>query len=281
MDYSWTNRRLGGSPPSGCPKATPSIVRQRGSARSSGSADGDVPASARARDGRRAGDRRPPARERRGGREAPPAPVRGRRHGAEPPADERALARRAGRLDRRRVVRGSSSVETRSRRPSGTGPCSRSTSVRCAGSAPTCSRRVRSGRARCRGSARGAGSRPLGEVLQDQRLVAGIGNMWMSETLWAVRLSPWLPLAEAATRSCWRRCEWARTAMRAVGRGRAPGARRVPPRRAAVPPLRDADRVPRTGRRQPHGLLVPGVPAGPRSDLWIRFAAGGRGTFGG
>jgi endonuclease VIII len=31
----------------------------------------------------------------------------------------------------------------------------------------------------------------LGEALQDQRLVAGIGNMWMAEALWAIQVSPW------------------------------------------------------------------------------------------
>lgn len=41
-----------------------------------------------------------------------------------------------------------------------------------------------------------APERTLGETLQDQSLVAGIGNVWMSETLWRVRLSPWLRLAE-------------------------------------------------------------------------------------
>jgi endonuclease-8 len=35
----------------------------------------------------------------------------------------------------------------------------------------------------------------LGEALQRQRLVAGIGNMWMSEALWEARLSPWARLA--------------------------------------------------------------------------------------
>ena len=33
-------------------------------------------------------------------------------------------------------------------------------------------------------------TRLLGEALQDQRLVAGIGNMWMSETLWAPACRP-------------------------------------------------------------------------------------------
>jgi endonuclease-8 len=38
---------------------------------------------------------------------------------------------------------------------------------------------------------RGAGDLYLGEALQDQRLVAGIGNMWMAEALWEASLSPW------------------------------------------------------------------------------------------
>jgi endonuclease-8 len=35
------------------------------------------------------------------------------------------------------------------------------------------------------------GSRAVGDALLDQRLVAGIGNMWKAETLWATRISPW------------------------------------------------------------------------------------------
>jgi endonuclease-8 len=39
---------------------------------------------------------------------------------------------------------------------------------------------------------RGAdGGRRLGEALLDQRLVAGIGNMWMAEALWGAQISPW------------------------------------------------------------------------------------------
>ena len=37
-----------------------------------------------------------------------------------------------------------------------------------------------------------AGDQWLGEALLDQRLVAGIGNMWMAETLWTIRVSPWI-----------------------------------------------------------------------------------------
>ena len=40
--------------------------------------------------------------------------------------------------------------------------------------------------------------RALGEALQDQTLVAGIGNMWMAESLWEARLSPWLPLGDVS-----------------------------------------------------------------------------------
>src|SRR5438105_7190321 len=38
----------------------------------------------------------------------------------------------------------------------------------------------------------------LGEALLDQRLVAGIGNLWRAEALWRAGLSPWLPLGEAS-----------------------------------------------------------------------------------
>jgi len=69
---------------------------------------------------------------------------------------------------------------------------------------------------------RGDGARPLGEVLQDQRLVAGIGNMWMSEALWAARLSPWLPLANARDEGLLEALEWARSAMRASVAGARP-----------------------------------------------------------
>jgi len=39
-------------------------------------------------------------------------------------------------------------------------------------------------------------SREIGEALLDQRLVAGIGNMWRSEALFLARCSPWRPLGE-------------------------------------------------------------------------------------
>ena len=40
--------------------------------------------------------------------------------------------------------------------------------------------------------------RQIGDALLDQRLVAGIGNMWKAEALWAAKVSPWAPLGELA-----------------------------------------------------------------------------------
>jgi endonuclease-8 len=40
-------------------------------------------------------------------------------------------------------------------------------------------------------------ARELGDALLDQRLVAGIGNKWKAEALWAAALSPWRPLGRA------------------------------------------------------------------------------------
>ncbi len=39
-------------------------------------------------------------------------------------------------------------------------------------------------------------ARQLGDALLDQRLVAGIGNVWKAESLWRARLSPWLRLGD-------------------------------------------------------------------------------------
>jgi endonuclease VIII len=39
-------------------------------------------------------------------------------------------------------------------------------------------------------------TREIGDALLDQRLVAGIGNMWKAECLWHVRVSPWRGLVD-------------------------------------------------------------------------------------
>jgi endonuclease VIII len=43
---------------------------------------------------------------------------------------------------------------------------------------------------------RADGGRELGDALLDQRLVAGIGNLWKAEALWEARVSPWRRLDE-------------------------------------------------------------------------------------
>jgi endonuclease-8 len=74
------------------------------------------------------------------------------------------------------------------------------------------------------GRLRGAdGTRRLGETLQDQTLVAGIGNMWMAESLWRAKLSPWARLADVSDDDRRLGLETAATLMRAsVDAGREP-----------------------------------------------------------
>jgi endonuclease-8 len=40
--------------------------------------------------------------------------------------------------------------------------------------------------------------REVGDALLDQRIVAGIGNMWKAEALWEARVSPWRSLADVS-----------------------------------------------------------------------------------
>jgi endonuclease-8 len=76
------------------------------------------------------------------------------------------------------------------------------------------------------GRLRGADpTRPLGEALVDQTLVAGIGNMWIAETLWAVELSPWRRLGSVSDAERRGALEAAASLMRASVDGA-----RVPPR---------------------------------------------------
>jgi endonuclease VIII len=76
-------------------------------------------------------------------------------------------------------------------------------------------------------------SRAVGDALLDQRLVAGIGNMWKAEALWDARVSPWRTLGDvdddellatlrAASRLMRRRLDGARPlhhVYRRAGRG--------------------------------------------------------------
>jgi endonuclease VIII len=40
--------------------------------------------------------------------------------------------------------------------------------------------------------------RAIGDAVLDQRLVAGIGNLWKAEALWHARVSPWRPLSDVS-----------------------------------------------------------------------------------
>ena len=68
---------------------------------------------------------------------------------------------------------------------------------------------------------RADGTRWFGEALLDQRIVAGIGNMWLAESLWAVRISPWRRLVDVTEDERRLALESAARLMRAsVDRGR-------------------------------------------------------------
>ncbi len=56
--------------------------------------------------------------------------------------------------------------------------------------------------------------RDLGDALLDQRLVAGIGNLWKAEALWRARVSPWRSLATVSDDELRRVLEAAAVAMR-------------------------------------------------------------------
>ncbi len=58
-------------------------------------------------------------------------------------------------------------------------------------------------------------ARLVGEALVDQRVVAGIGNMWLAEMLWQARVSPWRPLAGVSDDQLGDALGWARDAMHA------------------------------------------------------------------
>jgi endonuclease VIII len=66
-----------------------------------------------------------------------------------------------------------------------------------------------------------AQSRAVGDAILDQRLVAGIGNMWKAEALWQSRVSPWRALADASDEEL----REALVAANRLMRGRLDGAR--------------------------------------------------------
>jgi endonuclease VIII len=57
-------------------------------------------------------------------------------------------------------------------------------------------------------------SRPIGEVLVDQRIVSGIGNVWVAEALWQARVSPWRSAGDVGGDELSLALGWAQKAMR-------------------------------------------------------------------
>jgi endonuclease VIII len=68
--------------------------------------------------------------------------------------------------------------------------------------------------------------RTVGDALLDQRVVAGIGNMWKAEALWAAHVSPWRRLADVSDQELRDVLEAAHEQMR-TSLEKVPGRRRV------------------------------------------------------
>jgi len=64
--------------------------------------------------------------------------------------------------------------------------------------------------------------RQVGDVLLDQRVVAGIGNLWKAEALWEARVSPWSALADVSDEELRAALEAAHRLMRASVEGARP-----------------------------------------------------------
>lgn len=65
-------------------------------------------------------------------------------------------------------------------------------------------------------------ARLVGDVLLDQRIVAGVGNMWLAELLWHAAVSPWLPVGRLTDDELRDALGWARAAMRRSVAGKRP-----------------------------------------------------------
>jgi endonuclease-8 len=61
-------------------------------------------------------------------------------------------------------------------------------------------------------------TRPIGDALLDQRLVAGIGNLWKAEGCWEAELDPWRPVSSVSDDELLRVVELVRPRMAVSGR---------------------------------------------------------------
>ena len=154
----------------------------------------------------------------------------------------RGVRRPGARADDRRRARASTSASPRS--------------------APTSSPPSSTRGASCAACARTTRRAAIGDALLDQRTIAGIGNLWKAEGCWDAGIDPWRPTGAVSDEEALAVVEAARPRMQESARTatrRATGVydRAGPP----VPALRHADPRARPGRRQPHDVLVPGMPA--------------------
>lgn len=67
--------------------------------------------------------------------------------------------------------------------------------------------------------ARAQGSTAVGEILLDQRVIAGIGNVYRCEALWHCRINPWTAISDISDDELRALFETARQAMRGNLRG--------------------------------------------------------------
>jgi endonuclease-8 len=133
---------------------------------------------------------------------------------------------------------------------------------------------------------------PIGVALLDQRVLAGVGNVYKNEVLFICRVDPWTPVAEVPPRGA--RPTAGRVRRAAAGQHRprrvrphhhptpCPGRTvdRAPARvgvgvglrqgRPSVPPLRDPDQVGRARRSRARDVLVHPMPGARASTTLIR-----------
>ena len=136
----------------------------------------------------------------------------------------------------------------------------------CARSVPTCARPMSISRRSSRRLSTLDPATPIGVALLDQRVAAGIGNVYKSETLWACGVDPFASMDAIAPDI---RRELYTTASRQLRanldspferRTVARGPRRLRPGRTSLPALRHRDRVPPSGRPGAQHLVVPRLP---------------------
>lgn len=78
-------------------------------------------------------------------------------------------------------------------------------------------------------------ARPIGDVLLDQRTVAGIGNIWKAELCFAAGIDPWRPLAAVSEEEAVSLVDLARERMRESARVGLSARPRAVYRRAGLP----------------------------------------------